>query len=58
MVSRYSFQLFFAKIYSNSLGWLEMSTKSTQPIFYLYCKEAEYKGFLPNATFGSGKNSH
>ena len=44
MVPRYSFLLFLAKKYDSSLGWLEMgwvyTTKSTQPLRSVYCKEA------------------
>ena len=35
VVPRYGFPFFLTKIYCSSLGWLEMSMKSTQPIYYL-----------------------
>lgn len=34
VVPCYSFQLFLAIIYGSSLGWFEMSTRSTQPLCY------------------------
>ena len=41
VVARYHFPLFSANIYGSSLGWLEKTTKLTQPIFYLYWKESK-----------------
>ena len=41
VVARQRFPLFFANICGSSLGWLENTSMSTQPICYLYRKESK-----------------
>ena len=56
-MASYSIYILMTKVSKVRTFW--KSDKDSKQQFLTWCDGKEdYRGFLPNATFGSGKNSH